>query len=157
MKAKKPVSIVLVVPPSITSTVTIRDKASTQYTYENAFGTHITLAYKPSKEALDFFRDKIGKEVRVDFGQLKYNENCICYEIDIISTLPYYWGESKPHLTVGTTGDTPPSYSNDLLNGESVSRSGNLSGNTTATCVVAALVYGRNGKEYRTSISGLKM
>lgn len=157
MKAKKPVSIVLVVPPSITSTVTIRDKASTQHTYENVYGTHITLAYKPSKEALEFFKSKIGKEIKVDFGQLKYDENCICYEIDIISTLKYYYGESKPHLTIGTAGETPPSYSNDLLNGESISRSGVLSGNTTATCVVAALVYGHNGKEYRTSVSGLKM
>jgi hypothetical protein len=106
---------------------------------------------------LDFFRDKIGEKVKVDFGELRYDANCICYEIDIVSTLKYYYGESKPHLTIGTAKDTPPSYSNDLLNGESISESGILSGNTTATCVVAALVYGKTGKEYRTSLAGLKM
>jgi len=156
-KPKKIVSIVLIVPSRVTSTATIRDKASTTHTYDNAFSTHITLAYKPSSEALSFFKDKIGKEVKVAFGELVYDQNCICYEVDILSTLKYYWGESRPHLTVGTSGDTPPSYSNLLINDKSSTRSGVLSGGSTATCRVAALVYGKSGKEYRTSIHGLKI
>ena len=157
MKQKKPVSFVLVLPSDINSKCLYRDASSTEFSYENSHATHITLCYKPTQEQREFFKGKIGQVVEVTFGRLFYNDKCMAYEVNIPKTL--YFGDSKPHVTVKTAMGIAPSYSNVLLSGDIVvkSKCGFLTEGTIAYCQVAALVYGREGKEYRTSVTGLKL
>ena len=161
MKAKKPVSIVLSVPNDITSKCLYRDACSTQFEYDNHFATHVTLCYKPNEEQRSYWKQYIGNIVQVGFDRLFYNNMGMAYRVSLPKHIVYF-GESTPHLTVATSGETPPSYSNDLMTmtGEVSTRfqkCGFLTQGTVAYCKVAALVYGREGKEYRTELSGLKM
>ena len=154
MKAKKPVSIVLAVSCNVTNTATIRDGSSTEFEYSNNYATHITLAFKPSQELKDFFKPKIGDKVSVTIGRLFYDESAMTYAV-AISGENIYFGDSIPHLTVRTAEEVPPSYSNTLLSSkEAKSKCGFLT-DDVVSCTIVGMVYGRNGKEYRTV--GLKM
>ena len=159
MKAKKPISIILVVPNSITSKCLYHDASSTQFEYDNHFATHITLCYKPNEEQCAYWKSFIGNVVEVEFESLFYNDDGMAYRVTMPEKIPYM-GDSSPHLTIATKGEIPPSYSNDLMTGKSSIRfqkCGFLTYGAIAHCKVAALVYTKDGKEYRTSLAGLKM
>ena len=82
--------------------------------YQNIYCDHITLAYGP-QEVSKFDLRLLDKKVEIDANTIRYDNNAAAIAIDRNDVLPYGINNKYPHITLATSTNVRPVYSNTLM------------------------------------------
>ena len=126
-----------------------------EHSYENVHASHTTLAYKPNKEQIEQFIPLLGKPIIVNLIGVFYDEHCYTMIVEPMIENVYY-GSSLPHITLSTSGETKPAYSNELINRKDKKRL-KVYIPLFIKGYIAALIYTREGKAFVTNTELLKV
>ena len=83
------------------------------YQYEKTFCDHLTLAF--GREILDFDEGLIGQKATVSSNVISFDNKCIALVVDREQVKEMGVHNEHPHITLATTIDTKPVYSNTML------------------------------------------
>lgn len=83
------------------------------YQYTKTFCDHLTLAF--GKEVLDFDEELFGQSVTLSSNTIAFDHKCIALVVDREYVQEMGVHNEHPHITMATTSDTKPVYSNVMI------------------------------------------
>lgn len=116
-------------------------------------GKHITLQYKPAKDALPELFKRLGEPVSFSQGPILQGMGVLCV-VCSFDEKELYKGESMPHVTMETLDGSPPANSNLLIKNH-IQENGAFKAtdfNAGFTAYISAMYYSKSGKQYSTTI-----
>ena len=111
----------------IKTSITLHEKLSApgkwprDYKYQNEFGDHVTLAFKPDKQYVRDILPFIGREIHMHMYWVLQDDKCQVglmggHQDQGLFSKKFYKGKPiYPHLTLSTTEGTPPSYASQVI------------------------------------------
>ena len=117
--------------------------------------SHTTLYFGKERGTHEKLFSMIGETILCTVGNLYYTKDVCCYTVTL-SRSDIYFGDSFPHITVATFGDTKPVKSNEILLADSKFIKTDISGMVYETKICAA-IHSRDGLIYTSDENIIKI